>query len=56
MDRIYIRDLRRTDDSICPQVAIRALGSTDTNRLVRELNVQRLDIRFGVDRWVLMPV
>jgi hypothetical protein len=50
MDRIYVGDLGRADNPIGPEVAFGALVSTDADRLIRELDVQRLNVCLGVNR------
>ena len=50
MDRVDIGDLRRADDPVGPQVAVRALRAADADGLVGELDVERLDVGLGIDR------
>ena len=55
MDGINITDFRSTDNTVCPKVAIATLGSTDTDSLIGQLYVERLNIRFRVNGESLDP-
>jgi hypothetical protein len=55
VDGIDVRDFGSADDSVCPQVAIAASGTADTDSFVSQLDVKRLHIRFRVDGQCLNP-
>ena len=50
VDGVNVRDLRRADDRRNVQVAPRALGRTDADRLIGEADVQTVAVRLRVDR------
>ncbi len=49
MNGVDIADFCRADNSIDLQIAFRARWSTDTNRLVRQLDVKRVDVSLGIN-------
>jgi hypothetical protein len=53
MNCIDIADLRGADDPIDFQVAVRTRRPADTDRFICQLDVQRVDIRLGIngDSW-----
>ncbi len=55
MDGIDIADLRRADDAIDFEITLLTGGFTDTDRLVGELHMERIDIRRRIDRQRLDP-
>ncbi len=50
VNRVRTRDLRRGDDPVGLQIRFLAGRRSDANRLISELNVHRIDIRFGINR------
>ena len=50
MDCVHVGDFSRADDTVGAQIAVGALGSADANGLVRQLDVERLDVGFGINR------
>ncbi len=50
MNRIDIADLRRADDPIDLQITLAARRLADADRFVGQLDVQRIDVRLGIDR------
>ena len=50
MNRIHVADLRRAHDAIDLQITLGAGGRADADRFVRQLHVQRIDIRLRVNR------
>ena len=50
MDRIHVADFGRAHDAVDLQITFRARRRADANRLVRELDVERIDIRFRINR------
>src|SRR4051812_23415644 len=50
MNRIDIADFRRAHDPIDSQIAIRARWRADADGFIRELHMQRITVRFGVNR------
>jgi hypothetical protein len=55
MDGIDVAHLGRTHDPIDLQVTVRAGRRPDANRLVGQLDVERIDIGFRVTARVRMP-
>src|SRR5919201_213652 len=49
MNGIDIADFRRAHDPVDFQIAVRTRWRADANRLVGQLEVERLDVRFGVN-------
>jgi len=49
MDCIHVRDFRRADYTIGPQIAVGAFGATNADRFISELNVKRLDVGLRID-------
>ena len=49
MDGIDIGNLGSTDDAVDFQIAFTAGCRTDTDRLIGELHMEGVDIRFGID-------
>ncbi len=50
VDGIDVCDLGRTDDAICPHVAVSTSGTTNTNGLIGELNMKGLDVGLRIYR------
>ena len=50
MDRIHVADFRGADDAVDLEVAFRARRGADANRLVGQLDVQRINIRLRINR------
>ena len=50
MDRIHVAHFRRAHDAIDLQITFRARRRADADRFVRELDVERIDIRLRIDR------
>ncbi len=55
MDRVNVADLRRADNTVDFEVTLLTAGFTDTDRLVRELDVKGIDIRRRVNGQGLDP-
>src|SRR4029077_7331090 len=50
MNRVNIADLGRAHDPIDFQITLKAGRRTDTDRFIGELDVQRIDVCFRIDR------
>ena len=50
MDRIHVADFRRAHDAVDLQITIGARRRADADRFVGQLDVQRIDIRLGINR------
>ena len=50
MDRIDIAHLRRAHDAVDFQITFGTGRSADADRFVCELNMQRIDVRLGINR------
>ena len=50
MNRVHVRDFRRADDPVNPQVTFRSRGFADADRLVRELDVHGVRVHLGINR------
>ena len=50
MNRIDVADFGRAHDAIDLQITFRARRRADADRFIRQLHVQRIDIRFGINR------
>src|SRR5215216_3953426 len=49
MDRVNVADLGRAHDPINSQITLKAGGSADADRFISKLDVQRIDVCFGID-------
>ena len=49
MDRIDIADFGRAHDAVDLQVTFRARRGADADRFIRQLHMERIDIRFGIN-------
>src|SRR5205814_9291252 len=50
MNRVNVADLGRAHDAIDSQIALKARRRTDTDRFISKLDVQLIDVCFGIDR------
>src|SRR5438045_6306069 len=50
MNRVNVADLGRAHDAIDSQIALKAGRRTDADRFISKLDVQRIDVCFGIDR------
>ena len=50
MNRVHIRDFRRANNTVNPQVAFRRCRLADANRLVGHLHMHRIGVHFGIHR------
>ena len=50
MNRIDVADFGRAHDAIDLQITFRARRRADADRFVRQLDVQRIDVRLGINR------
>ncbi len=55
MDRIDIADFGRADDAIDLEITFLTGGFTDTDGLIRQLDVEGIDVRLGIDGQRLDP-
>src|ERR1700739_2662446 len=51
MDRIGIRNFGSADDPVDLQIAFRTRRTSNAHRLVGQLDVERVDIGLGIDRY-----
>src|SRR5690348_16962773 len=50
MNRVNVADLGRAHDPINPQITLKTGSRTYADSFVRELDVQRIDVCFRIDR------
>jgi len=49
MNRVHVRDFRRADDAVNPQITVRRGGLADANGFIGQLNVHGIGVRFRIN-------